>query len=70
MSDTARSFCDAVGRRLATLGNLVRSMTLMAGPTLQLKLDEVRSSGKARQQAIQQSREKLQQWIQEKESEK
>jgi tellurite resistance protein len=44
-------------------------MTLNAGPDLQVKLDEVRMSGKANRHAVQQARDKVQQWCREKESE-
>ncbi len=69
MSDNARTFCDAVHNKLATLDSRVRAMTLTAGPTRQMKPEEVRS-GEARRQIIQQARDKLQQWCRERDSEK
>lgn len=69
MSDKARTFCNAIHNRLATLNSRVRAMTLTAGPSWQIKLDEVRSSGEASRQAIQQARDKVQQWCRERESE-
>lgn len=69
MSDKARTFCNTVHNKLATLDSRVRAMTLTAGPSLQMKPDEVRDR-EASRQAIQQARDKLQQWCRERESEK
>src|SRR5579871_2703957 len=72
MARNAREFCNDVHEKLATLDGRVQALKSNLGSTwqhLQEKLEEVRARGEDRRPAIDQLRNKLEQWFADKKSE-